>query len=410
MLLGEKITKSKLAPCQRFDALKTFFFPAFVFQMRTEQLSKCDMKIVDDFMRPLIKDTLYLDDYAANDYLYGSTKMVLFGIPKLADEVDIMMIDNAFKLLSSKDIRIHVLAWEDILEHITIRTGLEPSPSLIENVFNGVQDEEGKKVCKTIKESLRTCLANNLIAKPSQGVAIEVSALHPASSHFLRNGDYTSFADWRFIHRARLNLLRLNGNTPWDSALSNCRRCHAPNESTLHVLSLCKPNMGRRTERHNAIVERIHKATRRDWKTFSKNQALGDSRLRPDLVLHKGKDEALILGITIPYENRLQAFDSARAEKERKYANIASLLSQDFKKVSVQAIVVGALGSWDPKNDAVLKKFTNKKYAKLLRKLCVSDAISHSRKIFQKHVIGYIPSDRQLHDRQATSCSRKVRN
>ncbi|KAG8179237.1 hypothetical protein JTE90_004065 [Oedothorax gibbosus] len=86
--------------------------------------------------------------------------------------------------------------------------------------------------------------------------------------------------------------------------------------------------MGRRTERHNAIVERIHKATRRDWKTFSKNQ--------------------------------------------------------------------------DPKNDAVLKKFTNKKYAKLLRKLCVSDAISHSRKIFQKQVIGYIPSDRQLRDRAAS--------
>ncbi|KAG8179236.1 hypothetical protein JTE90_004064 [Oedothorax gibbosus] len=230
MLLGEKIAKSKLAPWQRIDALKTFFFPAFVFHMRTEQLSKCDMKIVDDFMRPLIKDTLYLDDSAANEYLYGSTKMGLFGIPKLADEVDIMMIDNAFKLLSSKDIRIHVLAWEDILEHITTRTGLEPSPSLIEKFLNGVQDEEGfrhttcpyastwsraraastrlgvtwrcreygdlklhiegkvltqcyrKKVCKTIKESLRTCLANNLIAKPSQGVAIEVSALHPASS------------------------------------------------------------------------------------------------------------------------------------------------------------------------------------------------------------------------------------
>ncbi|KAG8196046.1 hypothetical protein JTE90_029015 [Oedothorax gibbosus] len=79
-----------------------------------------------------------------------------------------------------------------------------------------------------------------------QGVAIEVSSLHRASSHFLRTGNYTKFADWRFIYKARLNLLRLNGNTTWDKSLSQCRRCPAPVESTLHVLSLCKPNMGRR--------------------------------------------------------------------------------------------------------------------------------------------------------------------
>ncbi|KAG8175810.1 hypothetical protein JTE90_013361 [Oedothorax gibbosus] len=380
MLLGERIAKSKLAPWQRIDALKTFFFPAFVFQMRTEQLSKGDMKVVDDFIRPLIKDTLYVDESAANEYLYGSSKMGLLGIPRLADEVDIMMIDNAFKLLSSKDIRIHELAWEDILDNITTRTGLDPSPSLIEKYLNGTQDEEGfrhtscpyastwsraraastrlgvtwrcreygdlelhiddkvltksdrKKICQTLKESLRNCWANDLIAKPSQGAAIEVTTRHKASSHFLRSGDFTTFADWRFIHKERLNLLRLNGNTPWDDCISQCRRCNAPVESTLHVLSLCKPNMGRRTTRHNAIVERIHHAKRRDWQVLSKNQVLGNDRLRPDLVLVKGSQEAIILDVTVPYENRYQAFINARNEKTRKYANIAALLAENYKK------------------------------------------------------------------------------
>ncbi|KAG8180539.1 hypothetical protein JTE90_018159 [Oedothorax gibbosus] len=308
MLLGEKIVKSKLAPWQRIDALKTFFFPAFVFHMRTEQLTKGDMKVIDDFIRPLIKDTLYLNESAANEYLYGSSKSGLLGIPKLAEEVDVMMVDNAFKLLTSKDQRIQELAWGDLLLHARKRTGLDPSPSLIESFLNGVQDEEGfrhtscpyssnwsharsatsrlgikwrcrelfdielhiddkvltqndrTKICRTIKESLRACWTQELIAKPSQGVAIEVSSLHRASSHFLRSGNYTKFADWRFIHKARLNLLRLNGNTPWDKSLSQCRRCPASVESTLHVLSLCKPNMGRRTLRHNAIVDRIHNA------------------------------------------------------------------------------------------------------------------------------------------------------
>ncbi|KAG8175941.1 hypothetical protein JTE90_026925 [Oedothorax gibbosus] len=143
MLLGEKIVKSKLAPWQRIDALKTFFFPAFVFHMRTEQLTKGDMKVIDDFIRPLIKDTLYLDESTANEYLYGSSKSGLLGIPKLAEEVDVMMVDNAFKLLISKDQRIQELAWGDLLLHARKRTGLDPSPSLIESFLNGVQDEEG---------------------------------------------------------------------------------------------------------------------------------------------------------------------------------------------------------------------------------------------------------------------------
>ncbi|KFM83478.1 hypothetical protein X975_14170, partial [Stegodyphus mimosarum] len=43
--------ESKLAPWQRLDALKCFFFPSLLFHMRTAQLSKGDWKKVDDFLR-----------------------------------------------------------------------------------------------------------------------------------------------------------------------------------------------------------------------------------------------------------------------------------------------------------------------------------------------------------------------
>ncbi|KAG8174129.1 hypothetical protein JTE90_028359 [Oedothorax gibbosus] len=387
---------------------------------------------------------------AANEYIYGSTEFGLLGIPKLAEEVDVMMVDNGFKLLTSKDPRIQELAWGDLLLHVNARTGLEPTPQIIEKFLNGVQDEEGfrhstcpyatnwsharsatsrlgvswrckevfdielhvgdkaltmcdrTKICRSIKEAKRIQWAHDLVDKPSQGAAIDVSSRHKASSHFIRTGDYTTFADWRFVHKARLNLLRLNGNTPWDNSSSQCRRCSAPVESTLHVLSLCKPNMGRRTTRHNAIVDRIQNAKRRDWQVYSKNQVLGNNRLRPDLVLTKGDPEALILDITVPYENRYQAFENARNEKSRKYAAIAALLAKDFKKVSVEAIIVGALGSWDPANDAILRRFANKRYIPKLLKLCVSDAINHSRQIFQKHVMGHIPHESRTRARAAT--------
>jgi len=449
MLLGEKIATSKLAPWQRIDALKTFFFPAFVFKMRTEQVSKSDMRIVDDFIRPLIKRTLYIDDAAANEYLYGSSNFGLLAIPKLSEEVDVMMVDNAFKLLTSKDQAIQELAWGDLLLHAKARTGLFPSPSLIENYLNGSQNEEGfqhttspyastwsharaastrlgiswrcreifevelhindvvlsphhrTKICHTIKEQMRVAWANNLIKKPSQGIAIEVTSKHRASNHFLRTGDYTKFADWRFIHKARLNLLRLNANTPWDTSNQQCRRCSYPKETTLHVLSLCKPNMTRRTIRHNAIVDRVIHAKRHDWDVIALNQSIGDEGLRPDIILKKG-DEALILDITIPYENRPQAFETARNEKKRKYSNIATLLSRDFKKVTTDAIIVGALGAWDPKNDHILKRFINKKFLPRFRKLCVSETITHTRQIFQKHVLGHIPSETGIRNRVAS--------
>jgi len=35
----------------------------------------------------------------------------------------------------------------------------------------------------------------------------------PASSHFIRAGDFCRFADWRFVHLARLNLVPLNGSS-----------------------------------------------------------------------------------------------------------------------------------------------------------------------------------------------------
>lgn len=42
-----------------------------------------------------------------------------------------------------------------------------------------------------------------------------------------------------------------------------------------------------------------------------------------------------------------------RTEKTKKYANIAKSLKDKYKEVYVEALVVSALGSWDPKNDRV---------------------------------------------------------
>lgn len=459
--LGEKIGKSALAPWQRIDALKTFFYPCLNFAMRSQKFPKAVYNQIDAFMAPLLKLTLSLPENASNDYLYGSSGMGLIGIPKLADEHDVTLIDNAYKLLTSRDEGIRSLAWDDLLHQIGSRYGLDcPSPQDVERFLGGVMDEEAlrtsnlyastwtaarsgtrrfstrcplawrcreigeidlvlevpspdpevsakvttltaadrRAVCRTLKAATKDIAAQNLINRPSQGVAIECVAAHKVSSHFIRSGFNTKFADWRFVHRARLNLHKLNGSRSWeDAGDKTCRRCRCPNESLLHVVSSCLPSHHLRTRRHDAILSRLERARTRRWKVFSKNQVVHPtSNLRPDLILtSEDNRRALVLDVAVVFENRLQAFERARREKEEKYKSLADDLKSilGVGEIRVEALIIGALGSWDPKNERVLRQFTNKRYLNKFRKYCCSTALRHSRCIFQQHIHGKAPRE-----------------
>lgn len=84
------------------------------------------------------------------------------------------------------------------------------------------------------------------------------------SSHFFTVGAFTRFKDWRFIHLARLGLVKLNGyNRPTrrnpGPVKTMCRRC--PNVETLpHILDHCMVHSSLYRKRHNAIISRIKKA------------------------------------------------------------------------------------------------------------------------------------------------------
>ncbi|KAL1415260.1 hypothetical protein MTO96_029530 [Rhipicephalus appendiculatus] len=85
-----------------------------------------------------------------------------------------------------------------------------------------------------------------------------------ASAHFMRTGAFTHFADWRFIHRARLNLLPLNGAVMWGAADRDqrCRTCGYPRETLPHVLCHCMARSVMYVARHNAVVARLRKEGR----------------------------------------------------------------------------------------------------------------------------------------------------
>lgn len=58
----------------------------------------------------------------------------------------------------------------------------------------------------------------------------------------------------------------------------------------------------------------------------------------------------------------------------------------------VGAIIVGSLGSWDPQNDAVLKRICSQKYLKVMRRIMVSEVLSHSKDVFYEH-LNRLPQD-----------------
>lgn len=252
--MGVAIMTSKLAPWQRIDALKSFVFPSTVFAMRTWQLRKGDWQEHDDLLRPLIKETLYLPKRATNDYLFGSSAAGSCGIPLAAEDSDMFIIESAFKLFTTPDHETRNIARDDCTRVVSRRLQHEATPddvckclsqndmvhrpighgtlwsrgrvssgrTNVEWTMDGealeircggniMSHKERRVVARNIRFHHRVLHDDSLRDKPDQGKVMIQAGKERASSFFIRDGAFTTFADWRFIHRARLNLLPLNG-------------------------------------------------------------------------------------------------------------------------------------------------------------------------------------------------------
>ncbi|XP_029770124.1 uncharacterized protein LOC112104265 [Terrapene carolina triunguis] len=145
--------------------------------------------------------------------------------------------------------------------------------------------------------------------------------------------------------------------------------------------------------RHNAIQNQLVKAILPSLGNITINSAIPgtDSRLRPDIaVTDAEKKKVLMVDMTVPFENRSPAFHEARARKALKCTPLADTLRAQGYEVQIHALIVGALGSWDPHNKAVLRACgVDRCYARLMRQLMVSDTIRWSRDIYMEHITGH---------------------
>ncbi|GFR02257.1 retrovirus-related Pol polyprotein from type-2 retrotransposable element R2DM [Trichonephila clavata] len=432
--LADFITKSNLSQWQKLDALKTFFFPSLSFAMRTDQLDKTAWSQVDRFVRGEVKEILSVPVKASNHYLSANKRSGGCSIPSAAEDSDFYLIDTAFKLLTSNDEEVALLALAQLSRTVRQRVKRQPSDGDFASFLSGCMEEDfgkttnrlsntltnarkastrqkvtwsfsqGKptisigdetlssahrrKIMRTFHAHFQAKAASALRALPSQGKAMDCVALSPASTHFLTEGKFTRFADWRFVHKARLNLVPLNANKSWrDPHEKLCRCCGRWEETLPLVINHCPMHSAAWQKRHNAVLKRVQNAVAFKGKVISVNQAV-DKGLRPDLVAEVG-GELFIIDITIPFENRRPAFHQARLRKVEKYRPLIKFFQErGWSKVHIVPIIVGSLGAWDPINDGFLKKVATKSYLSLLRKLCVSDCIRWSRDIYIHHLTG----------------------
>ena len=176
------------------------------------------------------------------------------------------------------------------------------------------------------------------------------SAVTRASNHFIQRGAHTTFGDWKFIHRARLNVLANNGR-PWNKKDRSCRKCGHSNETLSHILNSCRPNLIQDIKRHDAIITEIARSLPSTELRLNKQVPGSRFNLRPDIVLlDKANNRACILDVQCPFDLDEDSLVKARTAKTAKYQCVAEELRSSGLRVYSGAIIIGSLGSFDGDN------------------------------------------------------------
>jgi hypothetical protein len=233
-----------------------------------------------------------------------------------------------------------------------------------------------------------------------QGRCFDRIGRDKANSKFIADGRYISHASFSFIHAARLNQLAVNAAPGRGLKHSDqdqlCRRCNDGQRETLaHVLCHCKVHLGKAiTVRHNLVAKQIASSLRTHFPSagmsFGEACGVAGRNVKPDIVLVDAKSKkAIILDIRCPFEGSTNSFENARVDKQLKYQREKEAFQRLGYDTMCDAILVGALGSWDPLNDRVLSQcgIKSQKLSRIKRQI-IGQTIDVSRVIYWQHILG----------------------
>ncbi|KAL5509978.1 hypothetical protein EMCRGX_G005435 [Ephydatia muelleri] len=160
---------------------------------------------------------------------------------------------------------------------------------------------------------------------PDQGRAAFSTSLCDSSNFFINSGAFLPFPQYRFVLKARLNLLLTRTvQARSGSAFSDtrCRNCHQHPETLAHLVNHCHHNLGMVRERHNTVLERVIRAIPPSLVDKYKEQPLPNTTgaNRPDLtIISSDQRSVILLDVCIPFEGHPQALQEAAHSKLAKY-------------------------------------------------------------------------------------------
>ena len=133
-------------------------------------------------------------------------------------------------------------------------------------------------------------------------------------------------------------------------------------------------------------VDRLSNAIRSGEVITDRTVADTNSNLRPDIII-KQDNRISIIDVCCPFDNNHEALSDAENRKLNKYDHLKHHFISKGLNCEVFGFVIGALGSWYPKNEAVLRNLgMTRSYKSLFRKLCCTDVIQGSTNIYRKHL------------------------
>ena len=430
---------SHLAEWQKLDAYRRFIFPRLqhVFRVFFPGSSWC--KRMDMRARKWLKKAVRLPLRSCTKFLYTPQALGGLGVPNCEDDMHVARVAQAFKFLAdTRDPIVRHIAilqlQETARKRLRIPSSLPVTLPMLEAFLNtpAPSQEGARGDIKSLWSSVRASLqfthasiwlrdgsaslavnettltwdtrkkANTLLKTPTQqrhllilqqspdqGRASFSTSLCDSSNFFIYSGAFLSFPQYRFVLKARLNLLPTRTvQARSGSALSDtrCRNCHQHPETLAHLVNHCHHNLSMVRERHNTVLERVIRAIPPSLGDKYKEQPLPNTTgaNRPDLtIISSDQRSVILLDVCIPFEGHPQALQEAAHSKLAKYEPLRRQLLERYETVEVLPFIVGSLGSWFPGNDLVLRRLhIGKKYAYLMKKLCVASAISGSQNIW----------------------------
>ena len=252
----DKINDSLLAPWQMLDAIRTFVQPCLTFALRAGEPDKFSLTKYRRKLIEVVRNICKLPSRATQDIIFASAKAGGLGLQDPILEVDIQTIVQALKMLSSSDPVVANIAKAELRQSVRFAARNNPTVSLINDFLSGsttgnfhpnriryrthslwtrarkacrnlrvkfhVRDYDPRSIvlvsgrrckksdaCFRLHRFSQECSSKRLLDLPDQGKVARVFSCDGfgSGSSWIYTGCNLRFSDWRFIHRARLNVI-----------------------------------------------------------------------------------------------------------------------------------------------------------------------------------------------------------